>query len=456
MLSQPSYSVPGVYRQPHVREEAFPRVRTDVVGFIGFAGSRFLNEPRRVDDWRSYIEHYRRDEQGRVVEEPPGSRIGETVREFFANGGSRCWIVNISDSFDADAAKVLLDAMLGINYPFENTGLEVLLRQGEVSLVVLPELDATIDEVVEQDPGVVPGSPCFITCRDDRGRLSVAEAPAVTESQQLYSDDDIRFAQRYLISRLQKSRWRWFAILSTPRGKTHDEAIEWKEDLVRNLGDCDVAGLYWPWVLSQKIPGADVEERSPVGYVAGIFARRDRERGPHIAPANEALMGVVGLETEVTDDINARVYDAGVNVVRARPGRGIRLWGARTLLWQNTDSRFKALAFVNGRRCLTAIARTAESLGSRVVFEPNNAFVQLQLSQTLLAYLHKVYESGALLGESPEEAFFVICDTSNNPPENIANGLLVCDIGVALAAPSEFIVFRVGRKDAVTEIEEAA
>ena len=115
-----------------------------------------------------------------------------------------------------------------------------------------------------------------------------------------------------------------------------------------------------------------------------------------------------------------------------------------------------SLAFVNGRRCLTAIARTCESLGQRVVFEPHSPLVQLQLSQTLVGYLFKVYESGALMGDSPEQAFVVTCDATNNPPEAIANGELVCDVGVALAKPAEFIVFRIGRKDAVTEIQEAA
>ena len=456
MLSQPSYSVPGVYRQPHVRTESFPRLRTDVVGFVGIAGPRFLNEAVRVDDWRSYIEYFRRDEQGREIIEPQGSSLGDTVREFFANGGSRCWIVNVAESIDADNAQALLNTMLGLDDLSNYTGLELLLRQDEVSIVALPELDATADVVVEPEPVEVPGSPCFVRCRDDLGRTSVTDEREVVVRNALYSDDDIQWAQRYLISRLQKNRWRWFAILSTPPGKTHSEAIEWRRNLVHNLGVCDVAGIYWPWVLTQKKPGADVEHKSPVGFVAGIFARRDLARGPHIAPANEALIGVVGLERLISDEVNGEVYDAGVNVIRVRAGRGIRLWGARTMLWDNPDSRYRALAFVNGRRCLTAIARTAESLGRRVVFQPHSPLVQVQLGQMLAAYLLKVYESGALMGESPEEAFFVICDTSNNPPESVANGELVCDIGVALAAPAEFIVFRVGRKNAVTEIQEAA
>lgn len=456
MFTLPTYSVPGVYRQAHRRSEAFPRLRTDVVGFVGVGGPNFLNQAMRVDDWRSYVELFRKDANGDVTNAPPGSRLDATVREFFANGGARCWIVNVAAAIDPDKAQALLNTMLGVNDDTSRIGLELLLRQDEVSIVVLPELDATWDEQVVPDPIVVPGSRCFARCRDDLSDAPIEHAAITEAGKPLYSDPDILWAQRYLIGRLQKERWRWFAILSPPRDKNHAQAIQWRQDLVRNLGDCDVAALYWPRLLTQKVPGDDVVTNSPVGFVAGIFARRDRERGPHVAPANEALFGVVGMDHAVDDDINASVYDAGINVIRSRPGRGIRLWGARTLLWGSPDSRFSALSFVNARRCLTAIARTAYFLGQRSVFEPNSALLRTQIAMVLFGYLNQVYESGALKGSTPEQAFYIRCDRTNNSPEQLATGELVCDIGVALAAPAEFIVFRVGRKNAVTEIAEAA
>ncbi len=455
-FAQPTYSVPGVYRQPHVRSDAFPRLRTDVVGFVGVAGPNFINETVRVDDWRSYVGLFKLDERGDPLDEPAGSRLGATVREFFANGGARCWIVNVAPRIERDRRQALLNDMLGINDDTNRSGLELLLRQEEVCMVVLPELDATYDKPFVPEPIDVPGPPCFTRCRDDLDSSPIEQTTRFERGEPLFDEPDILWAQRYLIQRLQRERWRWFAILATPRDKDPAAAIAWRRALVRNLGDCDVAGLYWPWLLTQDVPGADVAANSPVGFVAGIFARRDRERGPHVAPANEPLFGVVGLERALDDEINATVYDAGVNVIRDRPGRGIRLWGARTLLWDSPDSRFRALAFVNARRCLSAIARTAFQLGQRSVFEPNSVALRAQIVLVLFGYLMEVYRSGALKGGVPEQAFYIQCDSDNNTPEMQARGELVCDIGVALVAPAEFIVFRIGRKNAVTEIAEAA
>ena len=456
----PTYSVPGVYRRPHVRTETFPRLRTDVVGLVGVAGPNFINKAVPVDDWRSYMGLFLHDEQGNPIEEPAGSRLASTVREFFANGGARCWIVNVAEQIEPDKRQSLLNNMLGLNDTLDGnddrsrTGLELLLRQEEVSLVLLPELDASYAERVVPDPVTVPGSPCFERCRDDLHRAPIEQPARIVSGNPLYDDDDVMWAQRYLIKRLQKERWRWFAILTTPRGKDPAEARAWREKLVRNLGDCDVAGLYWPWLLTQNVPGADVAVSSPVGFVAGVFARTDHERGPHVSPANAPLHGVVGLERAIDDEVNGSVYDAGVNVIRDRPARGICLWGVRTLLWRSPDSRFQPLAFVNARRCLTAIARTAYHLGHQSMFEPNNAVLRAQIVLVLFGYLMDVYRSGALKGGTPEQAFYIKCDSENNTQDMFDRGELVCDIGVALVAPAEFIVFRVGRKNAVTEIAE--
>jgi phage tail sheath protein FI len=276
----------------------------------------------------------------------------------------------------------------------------------------------------------------------------------VEKLDRLFGEVELLWAQRYLLSRLLRPRWRWFAILAPPPGKTPAGVVEWRERLARGSAaeDGDIGGLYWPWLLAQDSPGAPVELRSPVGAVAGIFAQVDVEIGPHAAPANRRLLGVVGLEAEVGDEDNALAYDAGVNVLRAFPGAGIQLWGARTLRWRDRGSRFEPLAFVNARRCLSAIARSVEVIGGPLVFQPNNAMLRIKLHQMVTDYLLRVYRSGALMGEIAEEGFFVKVQTV---PESAENEL-VCEVGVALAAPAEFIVFRLGREGGVIELEEAA
>jgi phage tail sheath protein FI len=368
-------------------------------------------------------------------------------------------VVNIATAIEASQAQVLLQEMLGVLDPEVPRGLELLLRQDEVSIVVLPELDARIEV---REPRFLTGvSPCPGKFRDC---AKIAEPipppqqpPESTTLGRLFDDVQVLSVQRYLLERLRRQHWRWFAILSPPEGKDESQAIEWRNDLTRGMGeDCDHGALYWPWVLAQDRPGAPVVARSPVGFVAGVFARRDLARGPHIAPANETLRAVVGLERSIDDAINGAVYDAGVNVIRPFPGYGIQLWGARTLLWRDRDSRTNPLAFVNGRRSLSAIERMAERIGQQSVFEPHSALLRVQVSQAIAEYLLRVFDSGALAGQTAEQSFFVRCDHTNNPPESVEQGRLICEVGVALAAPAEFIVFRVGRAEGVTEIEEAA
>jgi phage tail sheath protein FI len=136
-------------------------------------------------------------------------------------------------------------------------------------------------------------------------------------------------------------------------------------------------------------------------------------------------------------------------VLRDFPGRGIILWGARTLRWQSRASRGEPLAYVNARRCLSAIARTCDVIGQPIVFQPNNTLERIKLHQLLTDYLLRVYRTGALMGDAPEAAFFVKVETVEDSPE----GQLVARVGVALAAPAEFIVFRVGRETGVIEGE---
>lgn len=448
-----TYSIPGVYRRPRTRAEGFPRVRTDVAGFVGVAGPRHVGKAVAADDWKSFVALFAHPSS---IEGPAGAMLHASVRSFFANGGRRAWIVNVAPRIDADRAQALLNTMLGIGEPQEPHGLELLLRQDEVAIVVLPDLDA--QHVVVEDrfePEDPPGEGCFSACRKRRaaGALELSRASAVTSLGRLYSDDDLMWAQRYVIDRLQKERWRWFALFSPPPNLDADAAVQWRRRLAKSDEGGDVAALYWPWVLQQSKPGAPIELRSPVGAVAGVFAAVDIERGPHAAPANRRIDDAVGLaDPGVDDEANRTAYDAGVNVLRPFPGQGIQLWGARTLLWQGQGTGEDVLAFVNARRCLSAIARTADVVGRPLVFEPNTALLRIRLHQILTDYLLRVYASGALMGDVAEDGFFVSVDTV----EDSAEAELVCRIGVALAAAAEFIVFRIGREGGVIERAEAA
>jgi len=188
-----------------------------------------------------------------------------------------------------------------------------------------------------------------------------------------------------------------------------------------------------------------------------VVARRDLARGPHVAPANESLRGVVQLTWPVDDEVQARLDppdttsetgSASVNVLRAFPGFGVQVWGARTL---STDPW---LRYLSVRRSLTAIQRRVKMALDTLLFEPNTPILRLQVTQVVFSTLARLYEAGALRGERIEQAFFVRCDASTNSLDDVQAGRLVCEVGVAIAAPAEFIVFRLGRREGVVEVIE--
>jgi hypothetical protein len=440
--------LPGVYHRPAARAEGFPRVRTDVAGFVGVAGLAELRKARAVDDWRSYLAIY-----GEAA--PPGAALHGAVRDFFANGGRRAWIVNVSPDTGGDP-DLLLNDMLGIGRSPDPHGLELLLRQDEVSIVALPDFDAEREQASQAPPPALPpAASCFEDCAAIPARPptgSAAPSAKTETSERLYDDERVLWAQRYVVERLLQTRWRWFAVLAPPPGFSAADAVRWKERLTGPVPDANVAALYWPWLLQQDKAGGPVRSRSPVGAVAGVFADVDVRFGPQQAPAGRPVVGAVGVQSQVEDEENEEAYAAGVNVLRPFAGEGVQLWGARTLQWPDRNSEGGALVFVNARRCLSAVERTAETLGRTLAFDPNNAVLRIRLHQLMTDYLLRVYRTGALAGDTPEDSFFVKVETVQDSPE----GHLICSIGVALAAPAEFIVFRMGRGGGVSEQGGAA
>jgi phage tail sheath protein FI len=174
----------------------------------------------------------------------------------------------------------------------------------------------------------------------------------------------------------------------------------------------------------------------PSGHVAGIYARSDQQRGIHKAPANEVLEGVLDLEVNLTDEQQGELNPEGVNCLRAFPGRGIRVWGARTLSGE-------PWVYVNVRRLFLTAARWIERNLAQKVFEPNDSRLWEQIKRELTAYFSALLRQGGLRGNTAQDAFYVKCDEETNPPEVRDVGMVVTDIGLAAARPNEFIVVRI-------------
>jgi phage tail sheath protein FI len=185
--------------------------------------------------------------------------------------------------------------------------------------------------------------------------------------------------------------------------------------------------------------------------VAGAFAGSDQLVGVHKAPANSALTWVQDVAMAIDATLHGELNDAGINAIRTLPGRGVRILGAR-MLSSDPDWRF-----LNVRRLFIMIRRALRLACRWAVFEPNSPVTRAKLHLSLTSFLVALWQRGALVGKSPQEAFFVKC-ADNNPPETRDRGELIAEVGVAPSVPFEFVVVRISREDNqfhLTELEAA-
>lgn len=197
--------------------------------------------------------------------------------------------------------------------------------------------------------------------------------------------------------------------------------------------------LYYPWVRGHDPYGRKEILLPPCGYVAGIYARGDHERGAWKAPANEEVKGALGFEV-LLDKADEDILNAeGINCFRFFLGRGMRLWGSRTL---SSDPEWK---YVNVRRYLDYLERSIDRGTRWAVFEPNGEALRARVRASIEAFLHDEWLRGGLRGDRPEKAYFVRCDTSTMTQLDIEAGRLICLVGVAPLKPAEFITFRIGQ-----------
>ena len=221
----------------------------------------------------------------------------------------------------------------------------------------------------------------------------------------------------------------------------------------RRRFDASRAAIHWPWAGVYDPLGRPGSVRfvPPSGHVAGSFAATDIALGPHHAAANGELAWIVDLSTNLSGNAQAVYNDEQINVIRALPNRGIRIYGARTL---SSDS---AWLYVPVRRLVSMVENAILDAMQWAVFEPNNPTLRAVVRRSCLTLLDTLWQRGAFAGRSQDEAYYVRCDGTNNPPSAQANGELQVDVGVAAVRPSEFIVFRVGHQHDTLEVfEEAA
>ncbi|WKJ90001.1 phage tail sheath subtilisin-like domain-containing protein [Methylomonas montana] len=226
-------------------------------------------------------------------------------------------------------------------------------------------------------------------------------------------------------------------IVDSRDGMTLSEVREFRS----NFDDSRLA-LYYPWVVIADPRGVlSTINVPPAGFVAGVYANTDVQRGVHKPPANEPVIGALRFAQEINRFQQELLNPNGINCLRSFPGRGHRVWGGRTL---SSDPEWK---YVNVRRYFLYLERSIDKSTQWVVFEPNGERLWDNVRQTVESFLYNEWVNGRLLG-SAKTAYFVRCDRSTMTQNDLDNGRLVCEIGVAALKPAEFVIFRIGQKTA--------
>jgi phage tail sheath protein FI len=333
----------------------------------------------------------------------------------------------------------------------QKRGLRTLEDTNEVAIVAVP--DALIrplpPRMKQRPPAALPPDPCLPCQAKPPG--AGPPAPVWIERAPEFSPEEIEGVQQALIAHCESQHDR-IGLLDPPIRSTSGQTSD--GDVVqswRRRFDSQYGALYFPWVLVYdplKLNGNLVRAVPPSGHVAGIYARTDLELGVHRAPANAEVRWAQAASEEVAAELQGALNPAGINCLRTLAGRGLRVYGARTV---SSDSLWR---FVNVRRLMMMIEEAIETSLQWSVFEPHDLELRHALITGISGFLDLMWQQGALNGATADEAFFVKCDAENNPGDQLSLGRLVVDVGVAPVRPAEFVVLRVGKTAESLEITE--
>ncbi|MCB1676928.1 MAG: phage tail sheath family protein [Halioglobus sp.] len=406
----PKYRTPGVdVGQPGSRVRSIGGVSTSTVGFIGPChGGPVGSKPELLHSQSDFERIYGPGNPLHFSDTagPVHNYLSLAVRAFFQEGGTGCYVARVVNGIagpggdggqprpaDYEGTATLVDGVM------TKTGLRSFEELDDIAIVAAPGSSFACDSV---------GGSCH--------------AEAIAQA---------------LISHCEKMRYRT-AVLDSVHG--HDTGAV---QAYRGRFDSQYAALYYPWIVTADPLSGNSIEVPPSGAVCGIYARVDRERGVHKAPANEVIRSATGLSVDIDRRQQAILNPLGINCLRYFGRRGYRIWGARTV---SSDPEWK---YINVRRHVAYLQHSIERGTRYAALENNGAGLWAAIRQSIGEFLDNEWRRGRFAGARPEEAFFVRCDRSTMTQHDIDTGRLVCEVGVAPVKPAEFVMFRIGQKTAL-------
>lgn len=416
----PMYAAPGVYVE-EVPSGARPigAVGTSTAAFLGVAPDpdARLGEAVPVNNWTEFCRIF-------APEGSSGTYLSSGVYGFFSNGGGRCYVVNLGEN----------GALAGGGAG--KSGLQLLEAVDEVAIVAAPGY---------------AGAESYAALLDHCELME--DRVAILDSRQDATDVD-KLTEVATVGAPARAR-----TASSPSGGSESTPSSSAGDPPpppppsgggggERPRQSDYGTFYFPWVVVREPLGRELAAVPPSGHVAGIWARTDMSRGVHKAPANEAVRGALDVTYRVSRQEQEVLNPKGVNCIRFFPTEGIKVWGARTVAAEASPWRY-----VNVRRLFNMLKESIADGTRWIVFEPNDEVLWGSIRRDVGAFLTRVWRDGALMGRTPQDAFFVKCDAETNPTDVRDAGQVVTLIGVAPVKPAEFVVFKLSQSTSGTESE---
>lgn len=393
----PEHLAPGVY----VQEGPFqaPSIAgggTDAAAFVGPTRKGPTGKtPRLLGSWAEFQRSYGTcaDLALAAPEELRRNHVALAARAFFANGGRRLYVARTRPN-----------------------PARALPSPGDYASAL-----ATLQPLEDLSTIAAPGY----------SLRKAADEPAWAE------------IQTQLLAFVEQPGTYRFAVLDPPPGLSVEEVRALRARL-----DSSHAALYYPWLtVTNPLAGTSARQpqtvrQPPSGFLCGIYADSDLQRGVFKAPANLPIQGALGPESVVNLAEQEVLNPEGINCLRAFENRGFLVWGARTL---SSDPEWK---YLNLRRYFDYLEGSMDRGTRWAVFEDNAEPLWASLRRVLGDFLLGEWQRGALLGSKPEQAYFVKCDRSTMTQNDLDQGRVICLIGVAALRPAEFVIFRIGQQTA--------
>lgn len=416
---------PGVYviEKPSSAGQ-LEAVGTSTAGFVGVAPRKNAPENRAiaVGNWSEFVRTFvqtpeEAEKRGPI---PASTALSNAVYGFFQNGGSRVYIVNVGEKGSIAGGGT------------QRSGLQLFEEINEIKIVAAPGC---------------------MEAADYQALLGHAET---LQDRFAILDLPEHVADRRLLTQVKTVR-------AAPRrggggsagaGDGADAAAPAADTGTGSGGfrpsqsDRGFGAAYYPWgIMTDPLNPKSTVNVPLSGHIAGVYARVDAQRGVFKAPANEAILGLLGLTDQITDAEQADLNANSVNCIRYFGTEGIRIWGARTLAASSSEWRY-----IPVRRLFNMVEETIARGTRWVVFEPNDERLWARIRRDLRGFLMTIWRAGALAGATPEEAFFVRCDAETNPPEDVKGGIVRAIVGLAPVRPAEFVIFEVSQRDTGAEV----